>query len=297
MLSLSLALFLMAAPNECGACSVRAEKVTLCADHTREEQLVLKRERRNFEKADTDEQKVAALRAIAALTEAHTNAPSPAVPKVLAMGLADPSDVVGAETLALFAPPQNPQAALDVLLDLRRDFLPRAKLDVPAPGRGLKTVGDLKKLGRDSAQAMTQAQEARPFIRAIAGIERHLVHLPDERVTKALREDLSLPSSAALTLASLGAQTTLEPLRRALEAYGEPLPVTWPPARDGSRSDAPHPGAELIAALEALAARHGLAPVPEEQRLSSKEWSLWLAANRASFPERLPGVGALPAAR
>ena len=199
MLTTALALLALWTPSECGACSVRAEKVALCADHTREEQIVLKRERRNFEKATTDAEKVAALRAIAALTEAHTNAPSPAVPKFLAMGLADPSDVVGAEALALFAPPQNPQAALDVLLDTRREFLPRAKLDVPAPGRELKTVGDLKKLGRDSAKAVAQAEEARPFIRAIAEIERHLVHLPDEHVTMALREDLFLPSSAAIT--------------------------------------------------------------------------------------------------
>jgi len=293
MLSLSLALFLMTAPDECGACSVEAEKVTLCGDHAREEVLVLKRERRNFEKADTDEQKLTALRAIAALTDAHTNAPSSGVPKALVMGLTDPSDAVGAAALALYAPPQNPRAALDVLLDTRRKLLPKITLDVPKGG-GKSSLGGII---RSSEKAIAEAEAAIPLARAVADIERHLASFPDERVVKVLREDLEVPSRAASTLARLGTWTSLEPLRRALDAQTEPWAVTWPPRRDGSVSTYPHPGAELVAALEALAQRHGLTPVAEDKRRSGPDWSAWLTANRATFPERLPGVGALPAAR
>jgi hypothetical protein len=45
---------------------------------------------------------------MAALTDTHLNAPSATVPKALAIGLADPSERVAAEALALFAPPPEP---------------------------------------------------------------------------------------------------------------------------------------------------------------------------------------------
>lgn len=114
---------------------------------------------------------------------------------------------------------------------------------------------------------------------------------------KAFSENLLVPSTSALALTKLGSRTGLDKLARAFEKRAEPLATTWPPDKDGNVSSSPTPGAELIAALEALAARHGLAPIPEEKRSSCKDWSAWLSANRSAFPERLPGVGVLPAPR
>jgi len=310
MSSLLLAFFLNLSVADCATCAVHDDKVLLCADHAREELIAIKRERLRFEKAQTEEEKCAALDALAAITATHANAPSPAVPKALALGLLDSSEVVTAKALALLAPPQNPRACMEALLDARKDLDGQWKTAMEAERKRLG--GNSKKLDKASKdlkdgsasqkelekalKAVLQSgtnKELLPLNRRRQALDRALARYPDERVVRVLTDDLALYEARTATLVTLGSRDALDKVARILEDHREFI-KTSEPRPDGSVDPEPHPGAELVAALQALAARHGLAPVPENELRSSTAWSTWLATNRSTFPAKLPGVGAVP---
>jgi hypothetical protein len=305
MLALVLALVSSLAPSDCAACAVRENKAVLCADHAREELIAVKRERLCFEKARTDAEKIAALEALAAITDTHANAPSPAIPKALAIGLGDSADQVRRKALSLLLTAQNADASLEVILKARRDLQTRLEKEHSQELKRLKAAQ--KNLGKvlkdldagrkpDLLNGLLPEKGDFGVWFAFAGdLDRSLASFPDERVVAALDEDLGVYSPAMSVLAKLGSRGALANVAGVLERYGESV-STETLRKDGTVAPGPHPGAELIAALGALAARHRIAPPIESERRSSRAWSAWIEANRAAFPAKLPGVGALPVA-
>jgi len=108
----ALLLVLATSPVEvCAECSPGTVRAELCAPHARAERKGIKA-CRNAQRSKSPEYRLEALRELAALTEAHSNAPSPALARALAEGLDSDFVAVRTETVALLGQGQHPEVAL-----------------------------------------------------------------------------------------------------------------------------------------------------------------------------------------
>ncbi|MCK6445797.1 MAG: hypothetical protein L6Q99_05340 [Planctomycetes bacterium] len=104
----------LAAFEVCDHCSPGKSDAELCTEHRAEEEGVLARQRPILETGNRD-QRLAALLEIAALNEAHENAPSRATTRVLASGLSDSDSDVRAAAASALANHQHPEEAVSAL--------------------------------------------------------------------------------------------------------------------------------------------------------------------------------------
>lgn len=179
---LAAGLGLGAAPDECPECTSGGARVSLCRTHKDAEKSRLKAARKSLKSDDADD-RLWAYEDVGALTEAHANAPSPAVAELLGKGLDDDDTDVFEACLRMLLQGQHPDTTVEVLLDGLDDAEDRCddnKVGIDkltgwgkAPGRTIHT----------SPEELTGAVSAmirRPLI------FRALGQLPDPRSAEAL---------------------------------------------------------------------------------------------------------------
>ena len=101
----------------CGDCRVDPRRTILCSTHLDEEQSVLREERSIMARSKERSERAAALERVAALTEAHVNAPSSNVARFLADGLHDDAVFVRRRALALLLDGQHRDETIKGVLD------------------------------------------------------------------------------------------------------------------------------------------------------------------------------------
>lgn len=120
-LALSLLPGSSAHADSCASCTVEVEATLLCAAHADLERATLAEQVEHL-RAEDIERATAALEAIAALTAAHDNAPSPRVAEALARGLEHDAPEVRRVSVRLLGSGQHEPSARAALLQASRDF-------------------------------------------------------------------------------------------------------------------------------------------------------------------------------
>jgi len=295
--------------GSCAGCSVDGAKVVLCGVHAADERTVLAREGVRVRSGDEAEA-LAAMDAIAALTLAHPDAPSPQVVETIAEGLSSTqSPKVRARAVELLGPPQHARASLDVLLpafvQTDRDASGIIDEEMAADMRGYLalldvTLGLLDGTGVPKAdrqkfeKAKKEAKELRetlakatPNLEVRSALLHRLAGFADDRVVGAiLRSTSALSFEGIDALLLLGNRPAIEHVLKVLKAWQE----------------APRTGEEKLVErfetrcrrlqekLRDLAIRKGLVPCPDAGGTPYEAWMRWWRSNRSAFPERLQGV-------
>jgi hypothetical protein len=286
--------------ENCSACLVRGQEVVLCSPHAAEDRVVITREAKRVRSGDGD-QSIAALEAIAALTRAHENAPSPRVVKALAAGLQHESLAVRRRAAELLGPPQHATDALRTLLAALKDLdaevratneeLRRALAGFgPAkPKKGSKKDGiDLKELEgvlratNESLEATTRGLQA---LGRRAVLAERLGDFPDDRVVEALvlSEEISASDAGTRSLLLLGSRPAIEAVLSSLESW-EARPA---PTEEKAHASHAARGELVRGGLATLAARNGL-PLPDSPTHAG--WQAWWRTHGSTFPAALPGI-------
>lgn len=293
--------------DTCPACLVREKEVVLCAPHAAEDREVVTRELKRV-RSKNEEEQIAALEAIAALTRAHQNAPSPRVVKALAVGLDQDSLVVQATAGSLLGPPQHALDALDLLLDrldradrelakiLAEQRRLREKVPQPEPIRapyGSKQYWDelgeqLQRGTKESLKLSAVLSRAHAAVGLKSILVLALAEFPDDRAVAAVlrSEELLATDAGTVSLFALGSRPAVATaLAAAARWHAEPVPED-----EKAREHRATRARFFQQALEELAQERGLLPCPVASELPLTEWQAWLERHRAALPESLPGL-------
>ena len=207
---LAVGLVLAAALDECEACKPKK----LCVEHAEREREVISEREPELESEDPAE-RTAALRALAALSEDHANAPSKEAARLLSAALEDESLTVRAVAAELLARGQDPETAVGGLVGLLEDIQ-----------RGLGRGDLVASIQRDESPAA--ASEAMEYLQRVL---RAAGGLPDDRTAGALKDVLvALPwetrgqplgRAAVEAVLELGVQDGVEAVIGLLDPFEE----------------------------------------------------------------------------
>lgn len=294
------ALFVLACAllrDTCDGCSLTDEAVQLCAQHAAEETSAFAREKRRLESKD-DAVKVAGLEALAALTNAHGNAPSERVVRRIASALKDKSYGVRKRATELLGRPQHALAALAALekaLATAEEELARSEKELD---RFLEEPRD--KLSQKEREEWPEERERRRArIDLLASwrlsIVTQLGTFQDERAAAAIAahcpRDLL---EAGKMLARFGSREALEVVVESVQVLEQEISLARASidrSRDvfakfnltASELELKTFQAELVAILK----EKGLeAPGPPNNQ--AEDWRQWLDKNKDRLPARLP---------
>jgi len=298
----ALLLVLIARPDTCSACLVRDREVVLCPPHAEEDREIVAREVKRLRSREPAEQ-LAALEAVAALTQAHANAPSPRVARVLAGGLEVAAPEVRKRAAELLGPPQHAPEAMRALLgalgEVDREVaaadeeLQRHR-KVPEPTSPKTSQEYWKELDR-SLEAKTLAMKVQDVLHAALQwrdvlLER-LGSFADDRVVAALARSQAIATTDAglRSLLALGNRAALEALLAALARWQDTPAEASSEVAQQARA---RRGRLLQQGLADLAAKHGLLPCPEESARPHAAWLAWWKLHADAIPAALPGVRA-----
>lgn len=268
---------------------LECKETKLCKAHDAEEDAVLASVHEAL-RASAKEERIAALEEVAALTEAHRNAPSKKVAQVLARAMKDEDlDVQAAAARLLASTGQHPETAVRTLVDAVEDL--RGLLaGMPRVGRGRDDQDPL-----DAEQQEMREAAVNLATQVIEGLGR----LPDDRSVAVLSDLLvQLPTRGggdrlvtivAKALAHLEARDGIESIiQRMVQTEG----------RMGSRAgsgneDRRGPGRgdgitrELHDQLVVLSEGKSISEHPVFDEQCAGEWKEWFSANQRFFPARL----------
>lgn len=301
------------APADCPDCLPGTRKAKLCEPHADAEKAELKACASGLKKK-VSEERLAALRELAALTEEHANAPSPMLVKTLARGLGDEEDEVVLGTIELLGG-QHPEAVLGAYsayvkkLDKRSaDLIKSAdKVHARQEKRSSKRTKDPVKRRReeleDEAELKELREEADALDRIIDGMSAQLGKMRDDRAVRALDAMLELGGRETTrnALAELGNVDAAEALLRDLERHvgrfetfagvrrslGEAAELTGQEVDteiEKLYEDARKPVAEAHAALTKVAESVKLGGPRELNPEVGEAWSKWMKLNGESLP-------------
>ncbi len=299
----------LAALDTCASCRMELQASFLCEPHAEAERAALARETRRLA-AKEEAERLAALDALAALTEAHTNAPSERVAKRIAQALDDDSLAVRARAVERLGRPQHALVAVDALTEALEDAW-KLKREWGKEYKGLveRSTDKLSDAKREKLGAERAALGAR--IDDLNALHRQLVtrlaEFPDERALDAI-----LANTARNLIFEDGEALARIGTRRALDAFVDGIRIAEDNLASLARERdevvekangittlatavavaAYDSAAERVAArrarlVELLAERGLVAPGPSA---TVRDWGRWLAENRDAIPDRLPGI-------
>ena len=189
----TLTLALTAAADDCESCVPGKRVAKLCEPHAAAEEAAIS-EYSTALRAKSPKDRIAALRALAAVTQTHANAPSAKLVKTLAKGLKDDAGSVRLETVKLLRD-QHPEAALLALIPLVKPHLKtlkkvkeqRNKIDADIRIRRLETPRrawserDQAKEDKDTAELAALDAEREALDEMSNTIAHNLSAYPDGR--------------------------------------------------------------------------------------------------------------------
>jgi hypothetical protein len=283
--------------------------VKLCEPHAAAEQAAFTEEGRLLVSKHAVE-RMKALNALAALTEAHTNAPSARVAKRIASALDDGDMEVRTYALGLLCRPQHARASLDALVDaLARTKREQDTLTADCGSLWGRLLAKSSEKGRAELGvefwACIERREALGRWR-LALLDR-LATFPDDRAVEAILEhthrNLLLGGDEALV--QLGSRKAIRALIESFEGCDRNLDVArkkveaWKAGYRGWRTHGSALSEEALGNLheryvrvrEGLVTRfaeHGLIAPPA--MADTAVWCAWIEKNLDVFPERLPGL-------
>jgi len=293
--------------GSCENCSVAGERVALCEPHQAEERVVLAREGKRV-RSSNEAEAIAGLEAIAALTLAHPQAPSPRVVTALAEGLSSRNaPKVRVRAAELLGPPQHVGASLEALLPifvrvdkdiggipdeetatLMRTTLELLDVAVTMLERmGSKDRRKLEDAKKEAAELTAKLAKATPLLEVRSALLRRLAAFPDDRVVRAILKSTSAGSlEVTEALLLLGSRPAVEHVLAVLGAWQDTKPGYE--AAQIERHEAR--GRQLQQSLKDMATRRGLLPCPDPGGTPHVAWMEWWRSNASSFAESLPGA-------
>ncbi len=296
--------------GSCSTCATTGRDVRLCAAHAAEERAVLGREGLRLGSKDLATQ-IAALDALAALTEAHANAPSAQVAERIASALDDTSFELQTHAASLLGPPQHAVISLEALVEAlahaKKEQLP---LNVEYDALNGKLAGKLQDKRRAELRAALKSCDDR---RVALGRWRHflvarLALFKDDRSVDAILAHTfrNLLSGDGDTLLLLGNRNAVRALIESFSACDrdlmnadKQLAEQKSARKDQSRTlgdalaevavENMHKASTAArqALITSFAARGLTAPAADAD---SATWKKWIEQNLESFPDHLPGI-------
>lgn len=304
--------------DTCATCSLEGQDARLCDAHAAEERKVSVRESARL-RAKDEAGRIAALDALAALTQPHENAPSAKVVSLIASALDDDSFAVREHATGLLTKPQNAESVLSALaqalsaaekqrklLDdalrkarerLRQEHLPDARRTALAHEEtaAAENLGALMHW----RTALLERLAAIPDDRAVAAI---CEHTPRDLGVKGSEVLVRIGSRAAMDAFVAGLkpwELELARLQKAIDEFAKDpkapenrknsLGMT---ALEGERMMLEISGRLTLGEVGVHFAKQQIAPPMTMGIGADAEWSHWLQENLGLFPEHLPGVTA-----
>jgi len=296
--------------ESCSACSTVGRIVKLCEPHAAQERAALTREGTRLGSKDAAA-RMAALDVLAALTEAHTNAPSARVAERLASALDDGDLGVRSHATSLLGPPQHALVSLDALVDaLARIGKEHASLNDEYDELSEKLRRKLSDKRRVDLLADLEACDERrtALVQWRLELVDRLATFPDDRAVDAIlaHTHRNLLTGGDEALVRLGNRAAVRALAESFAGCDGNLATAEKEAADWKARASPGTTTAGVAltqmALENLRAssarvRQNLVTLLAERGLSapgmnasSAVWRTWIDENIQAFPEHLPGL-------
>jgi hypothetical protein len=286
----------------CAGCRIESSKTILCDPHTKDQAAVLA-----APVSGQPAERIATLQEIARLARAHENAPSPNAARAIAKSLKDPDDDVRAEAVKLLSQGQHRRVSRDALSDSLRQHLKmlrEKRKDLRKVDLGKVPLPTEERDAKRHAKFMEGFERIQELLREIvAGLEsiptlvealaRHPCVDTLRDLTGALdyvtREDIFVTPELSVAVLSIDHVDAGGAVIQALAVW-EPhvARMDEKPFKEGQE--------ELRKVHDALvqyASAHGITEVPTWSRLVSKDWTSWLARNRAALTKPLPACDSL----
>jgi hypothetical protein len=268
----------------CDACRVDGTAVLLCTPHASAEEKALAKCAKGL-RSKREAERSAALEKLAALTNAHANAPSPRIVEMLARGTQDDSYVVRTRAVELLGPPQHGPAALAALLAALREHEQEM-------GAGMKERGKLDLRPGNEAQMakLLEINQRYTLVRAWGGaIVVQLGEFPDDAAVDAIlgttwARHAPRAQRGLLALGSVSAVRGAVTILEGVESSYERRPEALRDADEHTRTLR-----ELHDDLAAFARARDL-PAPAWSAAPAAGWTAWLGEHEQRFPTSLPGV-------
>lgn len=297
--------------QSCPFCATEGRVVRLCEPHSTEERSALARERKRLDSKDPAA-RIAALEALAALTESHRNAPSERVAVRIASALGDEDFAVRSRAARLLGRPQHALTCLDALVEaLGRTVQEHDSANAEYEKLGSKLRGKLSDKRRADlvADRKTCDELRRALGRWRLELVERLANFLDDRAVDAIlaHTHRNLLTGGDVALLRLGNQKAVRALAESFEGCDRNLEIV---AREAADWQARAPGlmtAGLALALKvqedlkalSVSVRQDLVTLLVERGLkppdvgaSSAVWRTWIDQNIQAFPEHLPGLSA-----
>ena len=301
--------------DDCSDCVPGARAAKLCPPHLEAEKEGLEACQAVLKKGDAVA-RLAALRELAALTEAHANAPSPRVAKTLARGLKDEAPGVVLISIELLGD-QHPGAAIDAYADFGKDLIKafeKANKQASSLNHDIRmrelsadgaTKGSARKRQREDQQELRDLEEQLGELERIAeALGPRLGALRDDRIARVLVElsEQTWNEPVAAALSRMGTRAAAERLHEDLDTflflYGSAERFRDLVEEDADRfpDTNPEEHRERAAQLErqarahhdlltALATEAGLTEgLPEFSSGARKAWDAWYEASHKELP-------------
>jgi hypothetical protein len=293
----------------CANCTTTARDAKLCEPHAFAERALLDREAPGLKTKEPDAA-IASLEAIAALTPAHSNAPSARVVQALAAAYEHQSLRVRRRAAELTGPPQHPQAGLDALSRALADTEKQAK----KLGNEVKSLDNQLsgKLTDKRRATLTEERKAcgersSELVQWRKALMAQLTKYPDDRAVDAILASThrNLLLNSDVELVRLGSKKAIRGLIESIDKGDENMAKVEEEfaERQAARKGLTTVGsaleemtvermrASLVDArreLKAAFAERGLVPPTPED--GSTTWKKWIEENMDAFPDRLPGI-------
>lgn len=285
--------------SPCAECRVDPRRTTLCQSHLEEELTTLREQRSVMARSKERDERLAALDRVAALTQSHTNAPSPNVARFLADGLHDDSIAVRRRALALLLDGQHHDETIKGVLDGWRatqrawkdmDASLGATLGDGSKGTSTMTRQELEELPNylvASIAALGAVQDERAYREILNVFKWPVEHTPGRFFVAAARATLSLDSRKgveALLEFVLALETDLldDKLAPRFGPSGGLLSSLMKPLDNAETSDLE----EMLDLLADFARRRRLGEPPANVMGAAAEWRAWFKNARDQLAER-----------
>jgi len=244
-------------PEQCDACQGDHE-VVLCDAHLARETEVLKAQKPKLERR-SEKRRIEAMEEIAALTQAHSNAPSPTVARLLGSMLVVESTLVKKRAAELLADGQHRRTTLEMMIaavdpltreleeQMERFLELEAVVTRESPKKKGKevTLDDLQEKIDALDEAMVLDEKLEALNETRGAFARCLATIPDDRSIAAL-EKLLLPDEMRLnrevvveSLLAFGTASSVEPVIGSLKPFVKMLRETEDQVKKARRTRLP----------------------------------------------------------
>lgn len=302
--SVVLSICALTQSSACADCKGDPRRTVLCSVHLEAESSTLREQRALFAKARDAADRIASLERVAALTRAHSNAPSPIVARFLSDALRDDSLQVRRAALAALLDGQHPDETVRGVLDGWRE------------GQKLWRVLDAKlvlseqpiEAGKGSF-ALTN-EELTEIPDYVLELLRGLGRVRDERSCNVLQSFLRSPLdrtpgrffvAAAESMLQLDSrrswEATITLLDELEDAFvdgelprrfaGDPRTDVLAMLKAPLENATAHELAAIVELLSTYAKKRGLTPPESTESLRAADWRAWFKSARDTLPDKV----------